>query len=200
MVYGDGFGKTFDMKFFLFSEIEFEIQNPPALIECYCFQTDFFVNFDLLPKREVKDANEIGAHIQSEPLQKCIPVAKNAKAGIFEWELDEFLDLDNEDISHYVEEVSEGVIKTLMNIPVIPRIGLSKATKILHTLYPEIIPMIDNMLQTEYKRINQEWKKGNPHQILIAYYENLKIPENRQQLTQVFDTISKKGLGRTSEE
>ncbi|GAH50851.1 unnamed protein product, partial [marine sediment metagenome] len=36
------------MKFILFSEIIFEIPDPIALIECYCYQNDFYSKYDLL--------------------------------------------------------------------------------------------------------------------------------------------------------
>ena len=184
------------MRFTLFSKIEFEVVDPVALIECYCFQSDFFVNFDLLPIRKVEHVNKIGSRIPEKLLRRCRDVINEAgELGIFTYDLDEFLNLNNEGIVNHVGEVSKVVIKKLMEIE---SIGLSKATKILHTLYPRIIPMIDGMLQGEYQRnVNPWWKEDNPSQILIDYYNNLKEHNNRRQLTQVFDAISKTGLGLT---
>ena len=50
------------MEFALFSKVEFEIYDPVALIECYCIQSDFYKNYDLLlPNRGIQEVNEIGA-------------------------------------------------------------------------------------------------------------------------------------------
>jgi hypothetical protein len=86
----------------------------------------------------------------------------------------------------HARELSD-VIRKLTEID---GIGLSKATKILHTRYPSIIPMIDNQLRNEYQRINNEWK-DETSQILFDYYMNLKGEPNKQNLTQVYETISK---------
>jgi hypothetical protein len=57
------------MKFFLFSKISFEIPNPIALIECYCYQNDFYAKYDLLLEyrdRKIEDVNKIDARIKKE--------------------------------------------------------------------------------------------------------------------------------------
>jgi len=191
MVYREGSGKTFDMKFFLFSKIEFEIENPLALIECYCFQSDFYKHYDLLlPDRKLEAVSKIGARIPNKLLQKCKEVIENkASLPIFKYDdnLDKFLDLDGEAIDNQVRELST-VIRELMDIG---GIGPPRATKILHTRYPGIIPMIDSMLQKEYKGIKPKWKKDNLSQILIDYYKNLKKDTNRRHLSCVFDAVSK---------
>jgi len=69
-------------------------------------------------------------------------------------------------------------------------LGGRSATKILHTRYPGIIPMIDNQLRNEYRQINKEWK-DEPGRILLDYYQNLKEEPNKQNLTQVYETTSK---------
>ena len=179
------------MKFLLFSKTAFEVSNPVALVECYCFQTDFYANYDyFLPNRKVEHVSSIGARIQNDVLQRCIDVTDNTKnVRIFEYGVDEFLDLDDEAISNHVREVSEVVIGKLM---MIKGIGLSKATKILHTLHPHIIPMIDSMLQEEYRReIDSKWRENNPEQILFDYYKNLKEEPTRQHLANVFESVSK---------
>ena len=56
------------MKFLLFSKIFFEVSYPVTLIECYCFQSDFYANYDLLSDRKVEYANKIGARIKKELL------------------------------------------------------------------------------------------------------------------------------------
>jgi hypothetical protein len=178
------------MKFILFSKVKFEVSDPVALIECYCFQSDFYKNYDLLlPARELKAVSKIGARIQKDLLKNCDKVIESRNnLPIFRYDnnFDEFLDLDDETIGNHVREVSD-VIKNLMEID---GIGLPKATKILHTRYPGIIPMIDNQLRTEYRQINKEWK-DEPDRILLAYYHNLKEEPNKQNLTQVYETISK---------
>lgn len=85
-------------------------------------------------------------------------------------------------------------IKKLLDIE---GIGLSKATKVLHKLYPQIIPMIDKALQEEYrKKINRQWTEEQPNQIFIDYYRNLKEDCNRQHLAQIHNAISKNNLKR----
>jgi len=57
------------MKFLLFSKISFEIPDPIALIECYCYQNDFYTKYDLLLEhrdRKIEDVNKIGARIKKE--------------------------------------------------------------------------------------------------------------------------------------
>ena len=51
------------MEFLLFSKISFEIPDPIALIECYCYQNDFYAKYDLLLEyrdRKIEDVNKIG--------------------------------------------------------------------------------------------------------------------------------------------
>jgi len=59
------------MKFLLFSKISFEISDPIALIECYCYKNDFYAKYDLLKNRKVEDVNKIGARIKKELLSEC---------------------------------------------------------------------------------------------------------------------------------
>ena len=176
------------MKFLLFSKISFEVTDPIALIESYCFQSDFYANYDLLlPNRKIGDVSKIGARTQKELLQKCEKVIESTNLAIFKYDnLDAFLGLDDETLGNHVEKVGS-VIRKLMKID---GIGLSKASKILHTLYPSIIPMIDGQLQDEYRRINTEWK-DDPYRILLDYYSNLKKEPNQRNLTEVFDIVSK---------
>ena len=56
------------MKFFLFSKIPFEIPDPLALIECYCYQNDFYSKYDLLEDKKIEDVKKIGARIKKEVL------------------------------------------------------------------------------------------------------------------------------------
>lgn len=185
------------MNFILFSK-KFKVHDPVALIECYCFQNDFYVPYDLpLVKggtREIEMVSKIGARIQLDQLRKCKKVIDGAKnVGIFQYDLDKFLDLDNEAISNLVREVSDNVIKKLIG----DGIGLPKATKVLHTIYPYIIPMIDSMLREEYRKINHRWQPNDPYQILMDYYKNLKKDPNRQNLNEVFSTVSENLPGLT---
>ena len=59
------------MKFFLFSKISFEIPDPIALIEYYCYQNDFYSRYDLLEDKKIEDVNKIGARIKKEVLSEC---------------------------------------------------------------------------------------------------------------------------------
>ena len=181
------------MKFLLFKTISFEVSDPVALIECYCFQSNFYANYDFLSDRRIEDVNKIGARIGRKLLPKCEAVTKNTKnLCIFEYDLDGFLKLDNKTRNYHIKELSQRTIKKLLEIN---GIGLSKATKVLHTLYPKIIPMIDNALQEEYrKEINSQWMEEQSDQILVDYYDNLREDDNLQHLTQILDSISKNNL------
>jgi hypothetical protein len=175
------------MKFLLFSEIAFEVSDPIALIESYCFQTNFYRNYDLPQDRRIELVNKIGARIlQAEKRRRCsIVIHETEGLNIFKYSLDDFL--DNRSMQDHVRELDEKVIKKLMNIP---GIGLSKATKVLHTFYPEIIPMIDNPLQKVYRsKVGKKRNEGNSYQILVAYYRNLKERDNRQNLNEVFEIV-----------
>lgn len=182
------------MKFLLFSKIPFEVSHPIALIESYCFQSDFYANYDHpLRNRKVSDVNIIGARIKKELLPKCEVVSENTKnLRIFKYPLDRFLELNDRTISNHIKDLNEEVIRKLLNIE---GIGLSKATKVLHTLYPEIIPMIDKALQEEYrKEINPQWKEELPNQIFIDYYKNLREDCNKQHLSQIHSAMSRNNL------
>jgi hypothetical protein len=179
------------MKFSLFSKVPFEVSDPIALIECYCFQNDFYGNYDLKKSKskEIENVRFIGARIPNESLRKCKKIVeKPENVRLFEdKQLDEFLRLDREARNKWVIEINDKIIKELLKIK---GIGLSKATKVLHTLYPEIIPMIDNALQDEYKETNPKWIEEQSDQILIDYYDNLKKGDNWQNLNIIFKKIS----------
>jgi hypothetical protein len=177
------------MKFRLFSKVEFGISNPFVLIECYCFQTNFYTSYDLLlPNRKIEDVSKIGARIDSKILPSRKELAGITKdAGIFKYDLDGLMKLNDKDIRNHVSEAS-AVITTLMK----RGIGMSQATKVLHTVYPAIIPMIDSMLQTEYQQeVDSTWKQSNPGQILFDYYINLKTEPTMRNLASTYDSVSK---------
>ena len=179
------------MKFFLFSEISFEVSHPIALIESYCFQSDFYANYDLEnhKSKKIENVNLIGARIPKKLLSKCKEVVKKPEnLRLFEdKQLDKFLELREEARNEWVTEIHDKIIMELLKIK---GIGLAKATKVLHTLYSEIIPMIDNALQDEYKKINDEWTEKQSDQILIDYYNNLKKGDNWQNLNIIFKKTS----------
>jgi hypothetical protein len=180
------------MKFLLFSKLPFEVTDPIALIECYCFQSDFYEHYDLLlPNRKIGGVSRIGARIQDDILRECNRIIDSTKnLNIFadyKDDLDGFLDLNDKTISNHVGEVSN-VISQLKGTD---GIGLSKALKILHTLYPGIIPMIDRMLQNEYEQIEKGWDKNDPSQILFDYYKNLKEEPNQDNLDNIFKDARK---------
>lgn len=182
------------MRFLLFSKISFEVSHPVALVEAYCFQGDFYSHYDLLRNRKVEDANKIGARIKKDVLSDCEDVVESQKdLPIFGCDVEEFLNLDAETRNGYIRELSQ-VINELLDIR---GIGFSKATKILHTLYPRMIPMIDVALQKEYKGINPEWKEGEWTRLLIDYYDNFLVGNNWKHLTELSNILSKNNLALT---
>jgi len=185
------------MKFFLFSKISFEIPEPIALIECYCYQNDFYSKYDLLEDKKIEDVNKIGARIKKEVLLKCKIITEKTKSvNIFEYNLEQFLSLDEKDRNEQIKELNEFVIQKLLKIN---GIGLSTTTKILHTLYPKIIPMIDSLLQKKYRQvINDRWTEKRADEIFIDFYKNLQIECNRENLNHIFKEISKNNLKNLS--
>jgi len=185
------------MKFLLFSKISFEIPEPIALIECYCYQNDFYAKYDLLKNRKTGDVNKIGARIKKEVLFECKKIIERTKnLSIFKYNLEQFLDLAEKDRDKQVKELNEIVIQKLLNIN---GIGLSTATKILHTLYPKIIPMLDSLLQKKYRQvINDGWTENKSDEIFIDFYKNLQIESNRKNLNYIFKEVSKNNLKNLS--
>jgi hypothetical protein len=185
------------MKFFLFSKISFEIPDPITLIECYCYQNDFYSKYDLLEDKKIGDVNKIGARIKKDVLLKCKKIIERTNnLSIFKYNLEQFLDLEEKNRDEQIKELNESVIKELLKIN---GIGLSTATKILHTLYPKIIPMMDNPLQNKYReKINNVWTKKRADEILIDFYKNLQIESNRKNLNHIFNEISKNNLKNLS--
>jgi len=185
------------MKFFLFSKISFDIPDPIALIECYCYQNDFYSKYDLLEEKKIEDINKIGARIKKEVLLECKKITERTKSvNIFEYNLEQFLDLEEKKRSEYIKELNDFVIQKLLKIN---GIALSTTTKILHTLYPKIIPMIDNPLQKKYREvINDGWTAKRADAIFIDFYNNLKMGSNRKNLNYIFKEVSKKNLKNLS--
>ena len=183
------------MNFTLFSKISFKVSNPLWLIEAYCFQSDFYSNYDLLSVKTIKDVNEritnvnkIGARIKIEVLDKCQTVLKTKKKiRLFKYSLDSFMCLNERKRKDYIREFSTDVVIDLLRIK---GIGFSKITKILHTLYPEIIPMIDNPLQQFYRsQINHKWSVKEPDKIFIDYYNNFLEENTRKNLKTVYKQL-----------
>ena len=185
------------MKFLLFSKISFEIPDPIALIECYCYQNDIYSKYDLLEDKKIENVNKIGARIKKEVLLECkIITGRTKSVNIFKYNLEQFLSLDEKDSDEQIKELNESVIQKLLKIN---GIALSTTTKILHTLYPKIIPIIDNPLQNKYReKINNLWTKKQAVEILIDFYKNLQIESNRRSLNHIFNEISKNNLKNLS--
>jgi len=188
------------MEFLLFSEISFEVTEPMALIEAYCFQTDFYSNFDLLKNKKIPDVNKIGARIKNKLFPACLDVTDTTNyMYIFKYDLDRFLDLSKKTRDKHIKNLNENVIKKLMDID---GIGLSKATKILHTLYPRLIPMIDGLLQDFYAELctnnaSEKWTGKQTDQILVAYYDSLTKEQNRHNLDTLYADINGRIRGLT---
>jgi len=185
------------MKFFLFSKIPFEIPDPIALIECYCYQNDIYSKYDLLGDKKIEDVNKIGARIKKEVLLECKKIIERTKSlNIFQYNLEQFLSLDEKDRNEQIKELNEFVIQKLLNIN---GIGLYTTTKILYTLYPKIIPMIDNPLQNKYReKINNVWTEKRADEIFIDFYNNLKIESNRKNLNYIFDKLLENNIQHLS--
>ena len=185
------------MEFLLFSKVPFEIPDPIALIECYCYQNDFYSKYDLLEDRKIEDVNKIGARIKKEVLSECKIITERAKSvNIFEYDLEQFLSLEEKDRDEQIKELNEFVIQKLLKIN---GVGLSSTTKILHTLYPKIIPMIDNPLQNKYReKINNVWAEKRADEIFIDFYNNLKMGSNRENLNYIFDKLLENNIQHLS--
>lgn len=178
------------MIFTLFKDREFEVDYPEALIEAYCFQGDFFGDYDLKRRRDESSyasVGSIGARVKNEALQECIRLIRSHKnLGIFGLSLDSFLNKTADEKGRYILELHE----LATELDDIPGIGLSKATKILHTRYPEIIPMIDNPLQDEYGTLRPQWKEGDWHHLFIDYYDNFLVGKTYSNLCNVHSGVS----------
>ena len=188
------------MKFILFSKIKFEIPEPITLIECYCYQNDFYSKYDLLLEhrdREIEDVNKIGARIKKEVLLECKIITERTKSvNIIKYNLKQFLDLEEKKRSEHIKELNDFVIQKLLKIN---GIGLSTTTKILHTLYPKIIPMIDNPLQNKYReKIDNVWTEKRADEIFIDFYNNLKMGSNRENLNYIFDKLLENNIQHLS--
>jgi len=185
------------MKFFLFSKISFEIPDPIALIECYCYQNDFYSRYDLLEDKKIEDVNKIGARIKKEVLSECKIITESTKSlNIFKYNLEQFLDLEEKKRSKRIIELNEFVIQKLLKIN---GIALSTTTKILHTLYPKIIPMIDSLLQKKYcEAVDDEWTEKRADEIFIDFYNNLNIGNNRENLNYIFDKLLENNIQHLS--
>jgi hypothetical protein len=181
------------MRFYLFSKIEFEVPDSISLIECYCYQSDFYSRYDVIENRRIEDVNKIGARLNSGTILACKDIVKSAKKlDIFKNSIDTLLDSDEITREKQVKELNDVVIRHLLAIK---GISCSTATKILHTIYPEIIPMIDIPLQNKYKnKINSSWTSENTDEILIDFYQNLKIEDNHKNLNNISTELIKMNL------
>ena len=186
------------MKLQLFRKIDFTIADPIALVEAFCFQSDFYANYDAVPvhKRKIEHVNKIGARIDKELLPKAWTVVKEASGlKLFEYDdsLYRFLRLDSERMREVVDEFNEKAVKRLLT----KGIGLSKATKILHTFHPVTVPMIDNPLQKLYSNyINNEWDEGEP-EIFVDYYNNFRESFTWTNLKLISQKLRPTGLALT---
>jgi hypothetical protein len=175
------------MKFKLFSKIEFDVSDPIVVIEAFCYQSDFYKNFDLLENPTIENANKIGARIKLNILPKCKKIIEDAgNLPIYDSRIDDFLKLTVKTRSDYIQQLYDKVISKLIGIK---GVKLSKATKLLHTWRPEIIPMIDNPLKEKYQQENPDWSEYTSAQILIDYYEALKTEPNWGNLNRLSGTL-----------
>jgi len=177
------------MRFSLFSEIFFEVYHPDALIEAYCFQNDFYRHYDLVKERTISHVNKIGARIDQTVLETKV-MGKIDSIPMFHSSLEKFIKFEDKIRSAWIEDLCHVVDKLLT----VDGIGFSKSTKILHTFYPQIIPMIDNPLQQEYQQL-KEWKPGNWKQLFMDYYDNFRlVKETYSNLLKLHKHLSHLGL------
>ena len=183
------------MIFTLFKDIVFDVKYPEALIEAYCFQSDFYAKYDL--KRPEGDGSFefvrfIGTRIEKDTLEKCrTEIDRCRDFGMFKMDLDTFL---NQNPQETRDQLISKLAVLAGNLDDIPGVGFSKATKILHTRYPKIIPIIDNPLQKEYKRLakeqKREWKRDYWYQLLKDYYDNFLEKETFDNLDRLHTSLS----------
>jgi len=171
------------LNFKLFSKIKFSVHNPILLIEAYCIQSNFYVNYDIIRNKNISYVNKIGGKINEIVLKNCSEVIDDSDVKITSYTLDSFQKLENKEKKELVKELDTEIVKKLLSIK---GIRLSKVTKILHTLFPEICPMIDNPLQQIYKKqINNSWKAESLEKLLIQFYENLANVENKDNINRL---------------
>ena len=172
-----------ELNFTLFSKIHFSVRDPILLIEACCIQSDFYVNYDIIRERNISDVNKIGGRTKKIVLKNCSEVIDDSDVKIKSYTLDSFQELENKEKKELVKELDTKIVKKLLSIK---GIRLSKVTKILHTLFPEICPMIDNPLQQIYKQqINNSWKAESLEELLIQFYENLANVENKDNINRL---------------
>ena len=180
------------MIFTLFKDIRFKVAEPESLIEAYCFQSNFYSKYDF----ERPDGDErykrvrfIGARIEKPVVDKCRSLISQYGdiSVIDEKGLDWLLKkATNEERDRFISMLSQLTHK----LDDVPLVGLSRATKILHTRYPEVIPMVDNPLQKEYKELRPEWRNGDWHQMLFKdYYDNLLEKATSDRLKELHERL-----------
>ena len=176
------------MKFTLFSIEAFNIKNPEALIESCCIQSDFYTSYDTVEGKDIRYINQIGARTKQNILLKCQEIIDTQHSEIFDCDIDTFLNFSYDRKRELIKDLDEKVIHRLMNVS---GIGISKITKIFHTLYPDTFPMIDNPLQKFYKnKINPKWDSKSIYPLLFDFYENLCVEETRMNIDQLYEHLS----------
>jgi len=177
------------MRFTLFKYRAFEVNDPETLVEAYCFQSNFYAKYDLQRPEGDKSyeyVRFIGARIEKSILDECkTEINRYKDFSMFKLDLDSFLCKHTQEVrDQLVSRLSECIRK----LDSIPGVGLSKATKILHTRYPKIIPIIDNPLQNEYKLLRSNRahaKKGDLNQLFKDYYDNFLMEKTYDNLCEV---------------
>jgi len=105
------------MKFYLFSKIEFEIPDPVYLIECYCYQSDFYSKYDVIVNRKIEDVNKIGARLASKVISDCNGIVEGTRElEIFQKTLEQFLDLHELEREKLIKELNKQVFQKLFKI------------------------------------------------------------------------------------
>lgn len=107
-------------RFTLFGKETFDVTDPEALIEAYCFQSDFYSKYDLNRPRDDRSyerLGSIGARTTGTSRDKCIGIiARHKDFALFKMTLDSFLTKPEETRSQLTSKFAE-ITAELDDIP-----------------------------------------------------------------------------------
>lgn len=186
--------KESQMEFTLFKGKPFKINNPLTLIEAYCIQQDFYKNYDHLKNKTIEDVNQIGAQVRRPSIlnEANGVVTRPEELKLLQLNIDELLEKPDNTKKEYIGDFSKAIEELIE----VKGIELSTATKIYHTLHPEIIPMIDSLLQGEYMRVKGITRRQlSFDKLFIDYYETFK--DNKKNIDKLYEQLSSQQLRLT---
>lgn len=182
--------KESQMEFTLFRKISFKINNPLTLIEAYCIQNNFYRNYDIVQPRTIQLVSQIGGRPNFDVIRAQRVVNKYRNLELLRLDIDTLFNQELDVREQYITDFVNGAISSLDNLH---GIALPVATKIYHTLYPEIIPMIDNPLKEEYIRIKGITRRQLQFdKLFIDYYKTFK--SNKENINKLYGQLSSQRL------